>query len=260
MTNERGYQKMKKRLFKKLALLVCFSALIFNASIASVHASVSEGPSKTVTVFGHTYRIYSAIEVQSDWNTTVATSTVRTPDPMTRVPAGYMGSLSRIYKSSGSLHQSSDWVYNQSTTSGLTNYAYANTSGTYYSYGLIELYNGNGYSLHTTNRTPNRTLNSVEQIPPIGINSNGESYGSGLYEILSDVKLDLIQAEGIDGTVGYVRSTDLEVGKFNSPEEAVVYQATQKNSNGRTIPLYDADGETIIGNFKIQAPSFEIFD
>jgi hypothetical protein len=74
----------------------------------------------------------------------------------------------------------------------------------------------------------------------------------------SDIKLraievgkepELIKAYGIDGTIGYVLSTDLMGVQPKNPKEALELQA--KDKNGREIPLYDASGEKVIGKFRI---------
>ncbi|MGD9570052.1 MAG: hypothetical protein AB7V48_17375 [Sedimentibacter sp.] len=60
---------------------------------------------------------------------------------------------------------------------------------------------------------------------------------------------DLIAAQGTDGTYGYVLSEDLNGPEFNTPEEAVKWQETNKGK--REIPLYANDGKTIIGKFEL---------
>ena len=52
----------------------------------------------------------------------------------------------------------------------------------------------------------------------------------------------LILAKGEGGTIGYVRSVDLEGPEINTPEETPA-------SYPREIPLYSEDGVTVIGTF-----------
>jgi hypothetical protein len=83
-------------------------------------------------------------------------------------------------------------------------------------------------------------------------NEKGQTYGSGLDAVSTDTEPDLISAYGVDGTLGYVLSKDLRGLRGDlpkTPEEAVAKQRNAPAS--RTIPLYDVDGKTVIGEFKI---------
>lgn len=154
-----------------------------------------------------------------------------------------MGAVARLYQG-GTLITATSIQYNQTSTSSLyvsTNMV--NESGaSWYSQGILYKWNGNGYESIILPKTPTlntRTLNAKT-------NSNGETYGSGEF---SASDLDLIRARGTNGKNGYVRSVHLEK-KCNSPDEALCYR-----SKGYEIPLYKSDGETIIGNFKVDAPT-----
>ena len=59
----------------------------------------------------------------------------------------------------------------------------------------------------------------------------------------------LILAMGEGGTIGYVRSADLEGPEIRTPEEALAYQ--RQRPDRREIPLYSEDGVTVIGTFEI---------
>lgn len=63
----------------------------------------------------------------------------------------------------------------------------------------------------------------------------------------------LILAQGEDGTLGYVRNTDIGEPAPESPEAALAMEAERRASGytGRYINLYDADGVTVIGRFFI---------
>ena len=89
-----------------------------------------------------------------------------------------------------------------------------------------------------------------------GVNKNGETYGSGADDTFGDQGPDLILAEGINGTEGYIKLKDLNKDQPNNPEEAIAYM--EKMKNGPTysnIPLYAADGETVVGKFQIFNPA-----
>ena len=84
------------------------------------------------------------------------------------------------------------------------------------------------------------------------INRNGETYGNLLTAISIGYEPDLIEAVGVNGIEGYVKSIDLNLPIPSNPSEAV---QTTKNTNPRTINLYDKDGKTIIDSFQIDVPS-----
>lgn len=93
---------------------------------------------------------------------------------------------------------------------------------------------------------------SYAPIPDWPVNANGQTYG-----MLGDspVPPDLIRVQGSDAegnaVEGYVLSSDLEQPMPTSPAEALRMQAERekKYPNGREVPLYRSDGETVIGSF-----------
>lgn len=80
------------------------------------------------------------------------------------------------------------------------------------------------------------------------INDNGQTYGPnmGNATIILGGEPDLILATGENGIKGYVKKVDLEGPQPKTPAEAVIISKVAKS---REIPLYDVDGETIIGKF-----------
>lgn len=80
-------------------------------------------------------------------------------------------------------------------------------------------------------------------------NKNGQTYGSATDATSPDTVPELISAIGVDGTKGYVLKKDYDGELPKSPEEAIAKQNSR--SHGRDIPLYDVDGETVIGVFHI---------
>lgn len=85
-------------------------------------------------------------------------------------------------------------------------------------------------------------------------NANGETYGYAIQSETIGYEPDLIAATGTNGEDGYVRGTDLDGPIPSSPEEAIAMQS----SNGRYIPLYESDGETVIGEFYISPPAADL--
>lgn len=96
----------------------------------------------------------------------------------------------------------------------------------------------------------NQSLAPAPQYPR---NESGETYGSALNAISPETEPDLIKAYGTDGTIGYVRSTDLKGIKPKTPKEALAQQ--EKENKDKEIPLYDKDGKKVIGKFKISGSS-----
>lgn len=99
------------------------------------------------------------------------------------------------------------------------------------------------------------------ETPVYSINELGLTYGSAVQAMSIEDEPDLIAAVGVDGTEGYVYKSDLDGDLPETPEEAIAYQAAiDEKMAGATpgtpvvmdvIPLYAADGVTVIGEFEI---------
>lgn len=84
-------------------------------------------------------------------------------------------------------------------------------------------------------------------------NAAGETYGTLAQAETIGYESDLILAVGENDVTGYVKSADLNAENNLSPQEAVELQ-NQRIAEGYTgtyVPLYDKDGETVIGRFLI---------
>lgn len=106
------------------------------------------------------------------------------------------------------------------------------------------------------------TLRSEYAIPAYLVNENGQTFGTMAFVGPNNpFPPDLIAAVGIDGTEGYVYQRDLDAEKPNNPDEAVEYmkryeeRMEEMRRTGemffRIIPLYAADGVTVIGEFGV---------
>lgn len=82
-------------------------------------------------------------------------------------------------------------------------------------------------------------------------NEYGETYGSAAYATSYETMPDLIWACGEDDISGYVRPSDLYGPIPKTPEEALATQNKLRKEGNRFIPLYDVDGKTVIGKYKI---------
>lgn len=83
------------------------------------------------------------------------------------------------------------------------------------------------------------------------INANGQSFGSELSAADPSQAPDLISAYGVDGTLGYVKKTDLMAYQLASP--AVSRKLALEQFKGADIPLYASDGITLVGIYHISA-------
>ncbi|MHB9094618.1 MAG: hypothetical protein ACYC21_08080 [Eubacteriales bacterium] len=70
------------------------------------------------------------------------------------VPTGYMGAKAMMYNSSNSLVAQSDYRYNTQPLYSMSQSTSITTHGTYYSKGLTQAYDGNGYVTYTTFASP----------------------------------------------------------------------------------------------------------
>lgn len=111
----------------------------------------------------------------------------------------------------------------------------------------------------TASTVPDQSIQNLKATQKFPVNKNGETYGSNREVTVAEQEPDLILAKGVDGTTGYIKLKDLNKDQPNNPEEAVAYMEKMKNSAPKNIPLYDVDGKTVIGEFKIDKPEkFEI--
>ncbi|MFZ2501288.1 MAG: hypothetical protein WAW88_01265 [Nocardioides sp.] len=79
-----------------------------------------------------------------------------------------------------------------------------------------------------------------------GINAKGETFG-----VQRDGKSpDLIAAYATNGKHGYVYGKDLDGPMPTSPTDALAQQEANEGRS-RSVPVYESDGETIIGEFAI---------
>lgn len=91
------------------------------------------------------------------------------------------------------------------------------------------------------------------------VNQSGQTYGSSLYSQLYGGEPDLISAVNQDRVTGYVLKSDLDGPMPKTREEAIAMMKKSQENGGRTIPLYAADGKTILGEYKIDPPMIEEF-
>ena len=89
--------------------------------------------------------------------------------------------------------------------------------------------------------------------PSYATNDQGETYGSALEARTPQEEPDLIEAYGDDGTLGYVKADDLDSPEQTREEVLDHIDAQEKGAIPDVrIPLYESDGETVIGTFTIE--------
>ncbi len=82
-------------------------------------------------------------------------------------------------------------------------------------------------------------------------NEQGQTYGFDIDASSPENRPDLIAAEAVDGTRGYVKRTDVEGPLPKTPEEAVAITKKNMAKGEKKIPLYAEDGTTIVGWFTV---------
>jgi len=216
----------------------------------------------TFTVAGKSYSNYTSVNstlISGAYGSTTIKSNSGS------VGEGCLYAHANLYDKAGNVIKTADWRHNSSSTTSFTNKtANGMKKGTFYTKGTTKVYNGNGYTTQSANRSPDLTISSVggtgrsispEESPDIILKNVGGNISSEelnermhLYETKA-----MISAIGLNNTHGYVSLNDL-YDTQNEPktlEEAIMYGKAKAIEEYRLIPLYDNDGETVIGQYKI---------
>lgn len=82
-------------------------------------------------------------------------------------------------------------------------------------------------------------------------NARGQRFGSGLEARTPADEPDLIASIGTNGQEGYVLKSDMRGIQPKTPAEAIALSDAARKAGPREIPLYAADGITIIGSFRL---------
>lgn len=246
----------------KIIRIFITCALLISLVPAAALANTQSPPFQTPSIYGHTYTFTSEVWYRSGLGTVESVTPIYAN---TVVPTGYMGAESRLFNQYGDLWATSSMKYNLYEASNFLVYStVVSTPGQYYAKNIGSFYNGNGYTEFYGPQSPNQplpaskssSLNPAETPQTIidlmlqtkyPVNRNGETYGSALSAYTIGTEPDLISAIGTNGVKGYVKAKEL-TPKFSSIEEAIAYS---KNDDTQIIPLYDADGTTVIGQFEM---------
>lgn len=152
---QRGRVRSRSR---RTAAIVFTAGLSLGAGIATASATTSaSGQVGYYTVDGIGYANQSFVEAPLNGYDAYAYTGVWTTGGE-NVASGWMGVLPRLYQADGALcAQNSGYSYNSGAASGIYigKYGSCGTAYAYYSYGVTESWNGNGYSAFFSFRSPN---------------------------------------------------------------------------------------------------------
>lgn len=192
----------------------------------------------------------------------------------TTVPLGYMGARPFIYDSNENCIYAGTYYYNTTVTSGpiMSTGSVNVAQGFYYSQGRVRIYGPNGYEEKACIATPylmggtwsSRSVEDAQLMTETEIaiemekskspnyyptNANGQTYGSALFAYSAEYMPDLIAAVGTNGREGYILRSDEQAAVDLTLEEVL----SGAGNEDVTIPLYESDGKTVIGEFVIHA-------
>ncbi|MGL5718442.1 MAG: hypothetical protein ACRCX2_35890 [Paraclostridium sp.] len=165
------------------------------------------------------------------------------------VGSGRLGAHANLYRESdGAIVRTADWKYNTQTLSKFENSTSSYSSkGHYYGQGTSKVYTGSQYVTKWCGRSTNTT---VKDINTLNINEEEKEIRINLY-----TNKNMIKAVGENEVEGYISLNDLydEENQPQTPEEAIAFmQVRAKSVNPyRIISLYDIDGVTEIGEYRI---------
>ncbi|BCW44612.1 hypothetical protein [Arthrobacter sp. StoSoilB5] len=104
---------------------------------------------------------------------------------------------------------------------------------------------------------PSNLASETKAAPEYPRNANGNTYGFAIDSVSPETEPDLIAGLTTDGKRGYVSKAELDVAngtaasrEFKTPEDAVKWTETEGRAD-RSIPVYEADGKTVIGEFTV---------
>lgn len=238
---------MKKFFLRKTSLIVILVLLVFTSPYA--YATEYWGSSTSYTAGSYSVRHASYMDVTSTW---MAARTIINSASGAALPPGTIGVYPRGYHSNGALAEAGEWSYTDIRATGFDCPIYLyDIPGYLYSKGMTALWNGDSYTTKSTTASPNAEAQSSVSIMKVQVNSSGQTFGTTINATSIEDEPDLILAEGVDGNQGYVKSSDLNADMPKSPEEAVKMMKSKSLNEARFIPLYDSEGKTVIGKFKI---------
>lgn len=225
----------KSKIF--VTLLLSLSMFVCSCLPAQAYTYTSTTGWRYITGYGNfAYQYRARYRITNTLAKSIAEIERRNGGPMA---AGYVYANALLYIPGGFLVKTSGFIELGYSSSSYSVNASTTNSGTYYAQGCFQIYsdniNGNReYALCFSEITDAKEFTPRSISDSLGsykVNSNGETYGSGLLAQTYGEFPDLISAEGTNGNHGYIRQDDLL--SFVSAEDEV------------NIPVYDLDGNVI---------------
>ena len=249
---------MNNKIYKNLSMMLITGSLIsssmpiyatsnLNSNISSNNKTIpntkvsTDSGKLSDTIYGTKYTWFTRI-------TTTSTNVKGTTwaDASRKVPAGHIGAHCNLYsKSTGKVVRTANWNTNPISVSGYGNTtATYDAKGTYFVRGTTKFYNGNGYIVKGAKESPELSV----RMENIRIPDEELKERQHLYETKN-----MIAAVGENNVEGYVSLDDLydTDNQPKTPEEFLEIQRKNQRSKFKMVPLYSSDGETIIGEYRI---------
>lgn len=141
---------MRHALVRTVVAVTGAAALTF-AGIGAAQAGSASSSVSALSANGKSYTAQAVVYT----NTGSAWAYSRINSSSGNVASGWMGANGRLFNSAGSLVKEGGFTYNSGAASGLsipsgTLYR----SGSYYSYGVVKVWNGSSYNAHYTYKSP----------------------------------------------------------------------------------------------------------
>lgn len=184
----------------------------------------------------------------------VTLSISATEIPLTPRPTGSTHARVTITAASaGSINWGTDPSGNNPSASWSANDLVGPVSRTWYDFPLDS--SADMLYMNPTGLTGTVTVQFVTHVPTLlGVNASGQTFGvTGS----TQGEPDLIAVGATNGASGYVYRTELEDAdgtaagrEFRSPDDALEWQRKNEGVT-RVIPVYESDGKTRIGEFRI---------
>lgn len=99
---------------------------------------------------------------------------------------------------------------------------------------------------------PSKTIDTIRGY--FKTNQSGETYGTYIDKGNGESEEpDLMAVIGLNNVEGYVKKADLydEANQPNNPKEAIAYMKKREQEGPRIIPVYEEDGKTVIGEYRL---------
>lgn len=99
---------------------------------------------------------------------------------------------------------------------------------------------------------PSKTMDTIRGY--FKTNQSGETYGTYIDKGNGESEEpDLMAVIGLNNVEGYVKKADLydEANQPNNPKEAIAYMKKREQEGPRIIPVYEEDGKTVIGEYRL---------